>query len=114
MLETNKRRRGHAFMPPVSVRVPALRSTDGQGRDAIVHVHYFLGGADWYITEMDRATGEAFGYAELLPGCGELGYIPLADLERVLAGGLSQPVERDMSWEPRPLRAVLAERGVSV
>lgn len=110
LTETQRRRRGHRFFPSAALRVPALRSTDGQGKDAIVHVHYFVGGADWYVTEYDAETGESFGWAEILPGGGELGYTSLAELETVAAGPLRQPVERDMHWERRSLRLVLADR----
>lgn len=109
--ETQRQRRGHNFLPPQAdrKRVPALGSTDGQGMDATVHLHYFVGSADWYITEMDWDTLEGFGWAELIPGGGELGYISLADLEPLSVRRVFV-VERDMNWVPESLGNVLAER----
>lgn len=111
LAEVNRKRRGHAFYPPKSVakKVPALGATDEQGEDALVVLHYFVGGCDWYITEADLETGEAFGWAEILPGGGEWGYTNLVELEGVLAQGL-WPVERDCYWDPKPMREVLAAR----
>ena len=108
MIETYRKRRGHAFLPPkaVSRKVPAIGTTDGQGQDAIVHVHYFTSSGDWYITEADFETGEVFGWAELLPGCGELGYSNLHELEDIYVPPF-HIVERDMHWAPKPLREVV-------
>jgi hypothetical protein len=57
---------------------------DGKGDDAMVYLHYFYGGSDWYITEKyadGRATW-AFGYAALngMKDMAELGYISISDL----------------------------------
>lgn len=110
-LETLRRRRGHNFFPPKSIakKIPAIGTTDGQGDSALVHLHYFVGSADWFITELNPETGVAFGWAEILPGGGELGYVSLPELESVLAKGM-WPVERDLYWDVRPLREVLAAR----
>ena len=107
MIEINRKRRGHKFAPRKGV--PALLAQDGKGRDAIVYEHYFVGGCDWYITEYDPETNVAFGWAELLPGCGELGYVDMTELESVLAQRMF-PVERELDWQPVTLREVLAAR----
>lgn len=115
------RRRGHRFQPPRSVlgKVPQLLTTDGQGLEAVVHVHYFLGGWDWWVTELDPATLEAFGFVRS-PMCpdGEWGTVDLLELATTDApvrmrgpGGavaFRQPVERDCYWQPRTLATVLA------
>ena len=115
------RRRGHRFQPPRDVlgKVPALRSTDGDGFEAVVHVHYFLGGWDWWITEIDPETLEAFGYVRS-PMCpdGEWGSLDLLELAtasapvhvkgRGVLAGFEAPVERDCYWSQRSLAAVLA------
>jgi hypothetical protein len=98
-------------LTPPPATTPALYAQDGKGREAIVHAHYFIGGCDWYATEYDPATGEAFGWAELFPGGGELGYFSLAELDAVRVGPLGFRVEYELDWEPRPLSQVLAERG---
>ncbi|MDR1709125.1 MAG: hypothetical protein LBS70_05335 [Candidatus Accumulibacter sp.] len=47
--------------------MPKTHEQDGLGDRAIVYLHYFLGGSDWYITEKDVDGGieQAFGYAVL-------------------------------------------------
>ena len=108
MQEQNRIRRGHAFYPPESAGLPALYATDGQGRDALARVRYFGPGAtQWLITEYDPTTGEAFGYAEIVPGGGELGYVSLPELEQVRVGPLGAVVERDLHFEPKTLRDAL-------
>lgn len=46
----------------IAKTVPSLYEQDGAD-DPIVHVHYFscVNGWDWYLTEYDPRTGEAFG-----------------------------------------------------
>ena len=108
LTEKNKTRRGHGFYPPRAVPVPRLGADD---ENPVAWVHYFVGGADWYIVELDRETGEAYGWAEVVAGCGEFGAIWLPELESVLVGRpLRQPVERDLGWEPTPMDKVLTER----
>lgn len=104
IVETQRRRRGHIFMAPKAVlrKVPALYATDGQGRDAIAHVHYFGGAFDWYLTELDPTTGRAFGMVRRYGEDGELGYFDLAELEALRVGLVI--VERDKWWTPTALR----------
>jgi hypothetical protein len=86
--------------------MPATYATDGQGDDAIVHLHYFTGGCDWYITEKDceAAQHQTFGLAcihEL-----ELGYISIVELLRCRA-------ELDLHFTPCTLASVRQERMTS-
>lgn len=106
--QIHRARRGHDFAPRAGV--PALYAQDGKGKDAVVYEHYFVGSADWYATEYSPETGEAFGWVEILPGCGELGYFSLPELERTLVRGVF-PIERELGWTPRTLRSVLEARG---
>lgn len=90
----------------VSATIKAMPKTyeqDGLGDQAVVHLHYFKGGCDWYVTEKDMEADQvqAFGYADLGYG-GELGYISL--MEITLAG-----VELDLYWTPKTLAAVKAK-----
>lgn len=74
---------------------------DGKGMDATSYLHYFKGGADWYITEKDSQGGtqQAFGWANLGHG-GELGYISIDELTQNNA-------ELDLHFDPQPLNGVV-------
>lgn len=108
--ETLRRRRGHNFFPPKAdaKKIPAIGTTDGQGDAAIVHLHFFTASGDWYITEADFETGEAFGWADL--GYGEWGYMNLVEMESVYVPPFGI-IERDLDWTPQPLHAALVGRG---
>jgi hypothetical protein len=95
-----------------AARIAAMPQTydqDGKGDEAIVHLHYFTGGCDWFITEKDKGTEEeradgaveqqqAFGYANLGdPNCAELGYISIVE---IIANG----AELDLYFTPKPLK----------
>lgn len=111
-IERNRARRGHNFFPPVAVerKVPALGTTDGLGDDATVWLHYFSPSGDWYVTEWNKVTGEAFGWADL--GYGEWGYMSLPEMEAVYVAPFGI-IERELDWEPKPMREVFAERRIS-
>lgn len=112
--ETQLERRGHLFYPPVAVKIPALgRSGVGPTDEKTVHVHYFVGGGDWWLTEYDRKTGEAFGYACLNGDWqnAEWGYVSLPELEAARGGPpLYVVVERDCYWTPQTFAQVMAGR----
>jgi len=78
---------------------------DGKGDDAIVHLHYFRGNMDWFITEkdMEEEQIQAFGLCDLGMGGAELGYVSLEELAQ--AG-----VELDLHFTPKTLREVKAAR----
>lgn len=94
--------------------MPKTGETDGLGENAIVHLHYFYGGADWFITEKDMGSPDdapedvgkqfqAFGWAEILPDCGEYGYI---SIEEVCDAG----AELDLYWKPKTVAEAIKER----
>lgn len=90
--------------------MPHSYQTDGQGDAAVVHLHYFTGGADWFITEKDvdadrEGQHQAFGLADLFRDGGELGYISLVEI-------LGCGAELDLHWTPKPLSEVRAKRHV--
>jgi len=76
---------------------------DGQGDNAIVGLHYFRGGMDWFITERDMEDDQyqAFGLADLGMGSPELGYISIQEL-------IDNDVELDLYWTPKTLGEVKA------
>jgi uncharacterized protein YkvS len=110
--ETLRRRRGHVFYPKAEMRKwPALYSTDDVAvGDKKIMAHYFVGGSDWYVTEVDPENGIAFGYAQLGGhGPGEWGSFSLPELESIQVGPFNQPVERDCHYSDagKPAREVL-------
>lgn len=88
--------------------MPRTYEQDGKSEKAIAYLHYFKGGADWYITELDKGSEEdksqsqAFGLADLGYGA-ELGYISIVEL--VEAG-----VELDLYFSPKTLRELKTEK----
>ncbi len=91
--------------------MPKTYDQDGLGDKAVVYLHYFKGGADWFITEKDAETPEepgqrqAFGLADLFHDGGELGYISIAEL-------LKNGVELDLYWTPKTLGEAKSSRAV--
>jgi hypothetical protein len=103
MLETQRKRRGHAFVPGLDVEVPRLYATEGTKMDdKTIVIHYFCAAGDWYIAEADFDSGEAFGYASLAvcPEGAEWGYIDLAELETLNVHRGLVIVERDLHFQP--------------
>ena len=123
--ESQRELRGHNFWPAVAEleNIPALYSTEFEGDDAgsekTVYLHYFIGGCDWYICEIDlpwrvnpesdNTPGLAFGYSKGLGGYqgGEWGYIHLTELEEIQVNFPPFVVERDLYWEPKPFSEVI-------
>jgi hypothetical protein len=95
----------------VPADAPPLYAQDGSGYGATVYAHFFVGNADWLLTEYDPADRLAFGWACLGDRANaELGYFQLAELEalevplrleasdgRQIRIGSSR-VERDADW----------------
>lgn len=91
--------------------MPKTYEQDGQGDEAIVYLHYFRGGADWYIIEKDSdpdqsGQHQAFGLADPFGDGGELGYISIAELRQIGA-------ELDLHFEPCTLGALRKKRGLN-
>lgn len=87
--------------------MPKTYEQDGLGMQAVVHLHYFMGGSDWYITEKDMAGGvrQAFGYAVLNGDeeCAEMGYISIEELTR-------HGVSLNLHFKPCTLATIKARR----
>lgn len=86
-------------------QMPKVYEQDGLGDNAIVHLHYFYGNMDWFITERDmtQVQHQAFGLADFGDG-GELGYI---SIQEIIETG---KVELDLYWTPKTLAEVKAKR----
>lgn len=85
--------------------MPRTYGQDGLGDNAVVYLHYFNAGGDWYITERDcePVQYQAFGLADPFGDGGELGYISIVELIRAGA-------EVDLYWTPATLAAIRAKR----
>ena len=77
--------------------MPKTFETDGQGKEAVAHLHYFTGGWDWYVTEkdMEGEQHQAFGLVKGFET--ELGYISIVELMEVGA-------ELDLHFTPTKLK----------
>jgi hypothetical protein len=78
--------------------MPKTYETDGQGKEAVAHLHYFTSGWDWYITEKDKEDEQhqAFGWVTT-PHGNELGYISIVEL-------MSVGAELDLYFTPAKLK----------
>jgi len=92
-------------------RLPGLYATESI-EDPIARMHFFIGSADWWITEYDPIDRLLYGFVNLGdPGMAEWGYISLDELI-----GLKLPwqegsrffveIDRDLSWTPKPVSEV--------
>ena len=81
--------------------MPKTYEQDGKGDSAVVHLHYFRGDMDWYITERDMEDEQlqAFGLADLGMGFPELGYISIEELK-------ANNIELDLHWTSKTLAEV--------
>ncbi len=119
--------RGHEFWPAKYEvdAIPDLFDTDGVGRlgDRMVYLHYFLGGTDWWVIELNAKKGLAFGFVRLYgyDDSAAWGMIDLAMLAEIHEPTFSYRcewnfefmsratlmVKRDLQFQPRPAREVL-------
>lgn len=86
--------------------IPRLYETESTPlEDKLIHLHFFLGGCDWYISEFD---GEDlfFGYAILNGDIGnaEWGYISFSELKSIKIGFAE--IDCDLHWSVAPAREV--------
>ena len=88
-------------------RLPKLYATEGTPvEEKIVQAKWFdpYGSAYWLLVEgEEQQNGDwlLFGYAELLPGCGEWGYFSKREIEGLNSFGAPR-IERDKWHEPVP------------
>ncbi len=105
--EVNRVRRGHRFYPTAAelAAIPRFYETeDTETAEKVLHLHYFGGSCDWWLTEYDPESHLGFGYACLGdPEMAEWGYVDLKELEPVSVGLVV--IERDLHWAPRSVAA---------
>lgn len=89
-------------------RIPPLYATEKtKVEDKLIHMHFFIGGCDWYATEYDPEDRVFFGFAILNGDMqnAEWGYFSLDELESVkIPPGIE--IDRDCYWTVRPAREV--------
>lgn len=82
-------------------KIPRMYETeDVPAADKLVHIHFFLGGCDWYIVEYD-GEDTFFGYA-ILNGdydLAEWGYVNFAELKEINIRGIEVDCELEEYWD---------------
>ena len=99
-------KRGHQLMTEkLADNIPAIGATENVADydDVLARAKLFSPYSNWtwYITEMDRETGQCFGLVEGLER--ELGYFDLTELAETTVLGGVPAVERDLYWQPMTL-----------
>lgn len=93
------------IMEMVSIfqNMPKTYEQDGLGDEAMVYLHYFFGGNDWYITERDMENDQlqTFGYVQQGIYPGELGYISIYHMIKEIPG-----IELDLYFTPTKLKNI--------
>lgn len=85
----------------IAERTPSLYATE-EAEEPIAQAHFFscANGWDWYMTELDPETGEAFG---LVRGFAtEWGYFSIREMEELNRSRGFNVIERDAGFEPQP------------
>lgn len=83
-------------------KLPRFYETeDVEWPEKIIHMHFFLGGCDWYMAEYCPPERNFFGFAILNDDLqnAEWGYISFDELRSVNVRGLE--VDRDLHWRIR-------------
>jgi hypothetical protein len=85
-------------------KIPRIYSNEEKNvplKDQLVHMHFFMGGSDWWVTEFD-GDDLFFGFARLNADdqTSEWGYISLKELKELNLAGIE--VDRDLYWNPKP------------
>lgn len=89
-------------------RIPNLYETEHITlQEKLIHLHFFLGGCDWFIAEYDG--DELFWGFAILNGdlqMAEWGYISFSELKDINIGGLEIDCELQKYWKIRPAREI--------
>lgn len=98
-------------------RIPKLYETENTLiQDKVIHSHFIIGNADWYICEYDG--DDLFGgFANLGDlSTAEWGYINFNELNSIKVTGWLE-VDFNLCWEPKPaldveiIKRAMAQRG---
>jgi len=97
--------------PPTDVELDAIPKLYGTKdiplEEKVLHMHFFIGGSDWFYAEYNPGQRIAFGYAILNDDqqMAEWGYISHDELMEV-KNKLGIEVDRDLHWKPKPAREI--------
>lgn len=87
-------------------QIPGLYQTEHIPlKDKIIHLHFFIGGCDWYIAEYDGK--DTFWGFVILNGDhlnAEWGYIAFGELESLNIKNIE--MDNDLYWQPCPANMV--------
>lgn len=84
-------------------RIPKLYETEHITlKDKLIHLHFFIGGSDWYVVEYDGAD-VFFGFAILNNDyqMAEWGYCSFSELKSIKTGWLEIDCELEDIWLPK-------------
>ena len=89
-------------------QLPAMRATEGQGKEAVAQVKFFTPDSNWtwYGVEYDESQRMFYGLVDGFEK--ELGYFSLDELESA-RGPMGLKIERDRYFDPTPLKTIYAE-----
>jgi len=77
-------------------RLPKLY-TQENCKDPLVYVHIICLKSFWLLLEYDKETNTAFGYCQIIKGCGELGYFSLDEIDELPYPKTILEVEKPLS-----------------
>ena len=74
--------------------------------EKVIHMHFFMGGSDWYATEYSPKEGNFFGFVILngMYDMAEWGYFNFEELCKLKLSFLE--VDRDKFWKVRKAKEV--------
>lgn len=89
--------------------IPRIRGQEKKGEQAIAYIKFFHPASNWtwYMTELDPATGDAFGLVDGHEA--EYGYFNLNEMREVIVRGLR--IEKDLHWTPKTLAEIRKDIG---
>jgi hypothetical protein len=83
--------------------IPRLYSTEHIPlHEKQIYLHFFIGGCDWYVCEIDETHEFMWGFAILNNDyqCAEWGYVSLSELKSIRMGFVE--IDFDLHWTVRP------------
>ncbi len=84
-------------------KIPRLYETENvKLKDKLIHLHFFIGGCDWYVAEYD-GDDLFWGYAILHNDyqMAEWGYISFSELKEIKVNGYLE-IDNDVHWKVKP------------